>query len=262
MFGRRRRATLTFPSPYLRNAPTTLVDRARRVRRRRVVASRRGHLLRERLQGGAGRLPRRGDRGRRGADRRRRRRRATSRCARPSSAASSSGAPIERPTEVLSGPPRAESVPTKGRESMKVTVANAPISYGAFELTVGIDPNVPDGEQVLDEVTRAGLRGHRPRSRGLPRRRPGAGRAPRRAAASASPARTWSSPSPTPTRCEALYPELDAMLDTFDAVRSRRPGPGTAPDDRRRRERGAPRRAGSQPRRPVARTRQRGMGPA
>ena len=34
---------------------------------------------------------------------------------------------------------------------MTITVANAPISYGAFELTVGIDPNVPDGVAILDE---------------------------------------------------------------------------------------------------------------
>ena len=39
---------------------------------------------------------------------------------------------------------------------MKITVANAPISYGAFELTVGIDPNVPDGEAILNEVQAAG----------------------------------------------------------------------------------------------------------
>src|SRR5213075_1319112 len=40
-----------------------------------------------------------------------------------------------------------------------IVVANAPVSYGAFELTVGIDPNVPDGVQVLDEVAAAGYGG-------------------------------------------------------------------------------------------------------
>jgi inosose dehydratase len=40
-----------------------------------------------------------------------------------------------------------------------VVIANAPVSYGAFELTVGIMPNVPDGETVLDEVARAGYAG-------------------------------------------------------------------------------------------------------
>jgi len=41
----------------------------------------------------------------------------------------------------------------------EIVVANAPVSYGAFELTVGIDPNVPDGNMVLDEVAAAGYRG-------------------------------------------------------------------------------------------------------
>jgi inosose dehydratase len=40
-----------------------------------------------------------------------------------------------------------------------VVVANAPVSYGAFELTVGILPGVPDGPMVLDEVAAAGYQG-------------------------------------------------------------------------------------------------------
>ena len=40
-----------------------------------------------------------------------------------------------------------------------ITVANAPVSYGAFELTVGIDPATPDGLHVLDEVASAGYAG-------------------------------------------------------------------------------------------------------
>ena len=38
-------------------------------------------------------------------------------------------------------------------------VANAPVSYGAFEVTVGIDPNVPGGLAILDEVSAAGYAG-------------------------------------------------------------------------------------------------------
>jgi inosose dehydratase len=38
-------------------------------------------------------------------------------------------------------------------------VANAPVSYGAFELTVGILPNVPDAERVLDAIATAGYGG-------------------------------------------------------------------------------------------------------
>src|ERR1700757_1495593 len=40
-----------------------------------------------------------------------------------------------------------------------ITVANAPVSYGAFEITVGHDPNVPDGISVLDQVAAAGYAG-------------------------------------------------------------------------------------------------------
>jgi inosose dehydratase len=40
-----------------------------------------------------------------------------------------------------------------------IFVANAPVSYGAFELTVGIDPNVPEASMVLDEVAGAGYAG-------------------------------------------------------------------------------------------------------
>jgi inosose dehydratase len=42
---------------------------------------------------------------------------------------------------------------------MTVALANAPVSYGAFELTVGIVPGVPDGTTVLDEVAGAGYAG-------------------------------------------------------------------------------------------------------
>jgi inosose dehydratase len=38
-------------------------------------------------------------------------------------------------------------------------IANAPVSYGAFELTVGIAPNVPDAERVLDAIAEAGYDG-------------------------------------------------------------------------------------------------------
>jgi inosose dehydratase len=40
-----------------------------------------------------------------------------------------------------------------------IAVANAPVSYGAFEVTVGIDPNAPTNLHVLDEVTAAGYAG-------------------------------------------------------------------------------------------------------
>jgi inosose dehydratase len=40
-----------------------------------------------------------------------------------------------------------------------LAIANAPVSYGAFEITVGIDPNVPDPLTLLDWVADAGYVG-------------------------------------------------------------------------------------------------------
>ena len=40
-----------------------------------------------------------------------------------------------------------------------IAVASAPVSFGAFEVTVGIDPHVPDAVSVLDAVQRDGYDG-------------------------------------------------------------------------------------------------------
>lgn len=40
-----------------------------------------------------------------------------------------------------------------------IRVANAPVSYGAFELTVGVLPNVPDADELLDAIAAAGYAG-------------------------------------------------------------------------------------------------------
>lgn len=40
-----------------------------------------------------------------------------------------------------------------------IAVASAPVSFGAFEVTVGIDPHVPDAMTVLDAVQRCGYEG-------------------------------------------------------------------------------------------------------
>jgi inosose dehydratase len=40
-----------------------------------------------------------------------------------------------------------------------IVLANAPVSYGAFEITVGVDPNVPDPLTLLDWVQAAGYAG-------------------------------------------------------------------------------------------------------
>ncbi len=42
---------------------------------------------------------------------------------------------------------------------MNVTIANAPISWGAFELTVGQHPGVPDADRILELLVEAGYDG-------------------------------------------------------------------------------------------------------
>ncbi len=42
---------------------------------------------------------------------------------------------------------------------MSIAIANAPCSYGAFEVTIGRDPNVPDPLALLDGVEQAGYSG-------------------------------------------------------------------------------------------------------
>lgn len=107
---------------------------------------------------------------------------------------------------------------------MKITVANAPISYGAFELTVGIDPNTPDAEFVLNEVAEAGYAGIDLGPVGY--LGDGPILAERLASRNLGLAGAYLEfPFTDPVGLEKLYPELDAMLDTFDAVRDTVPGP-------------------------------------
>jgi inosose dehydratase len=107
---------------------------------------------------------------------------------------------------------------------MKITVANAPISYGAFELTVGIDPNTPDAEFVLDEVANAGYAGIDLGPVGY--LGDGPVLAERLASRNLGLAGAYLEfPFTDHAALEKLYPELDAMLDTFDAVRNVVPGP-------------------------------------
>jgi inosose dehydratase len=111
---------------------------------------------------------------------------------------------------------------------MKITVANAPISYGAFELTVGIDPNVPDAEFVLNEVSGAGYAGIDLGPVGY--LGDGPVLAERLAQRNLGLAGAYLEfPFSNPDQLEKLYPELDAMLDTFDAVVDTVPGPRPRP---------------------------------
>lgn len=99
----------------------------------------------------------------------------------------------------------------------RIVVANAPVSYGAFELTVGILPDVPDGAQVLDEVTAAGYAGidlgplgyfgyGQELAENLARRR-------LRLAGG-----FFELPFSDPAKMAAAVGELDALLDVFDAA--------------------------------------------
>ena len=55
--------------------------------------------------------------------------------------------------------PAAGTERAAGAAERAIAVANAPVSYGAFEITVGHDPDVPDGISVLDQVAEAGYAG-------------------------------------------------------------------------------------------------------
>jgi len=109
-----------------------------------------------------------------------------------------------------------------------ITVANAPVSYGAFELTVGIDPSTPDGVQVLDEVTAAGYAGIDLGPVGY--LGSGTELADRLASRGLGLAGAYLElPYSDHDALERVLPELDAMLDTFDAVAGRLPGPPPHP---------------------------------
>jgi len=98
-----------------------------------------------------------------------------------------------------------------------IVVANAPVSYGAFELTVGILPDVPDGGAVLDAVADAGYEGIDLGPLGyfgygeeLARNLAG-----RRLALAGG---FFELPFHDPVKMPAVLRELDSLLDIFDAV--------------------------------------------
>src|SRR4051812_49925790 len=104
-----------------------------------------------------------------------------------------------------------------------VTLANAPVSYGAFELTVGIDDSTPDGLHVLDEVASAGYAGIDLGPVGYL----GSGRelADRLASRGLGLAGAYLElPYADADALERVLPELHPLLDHFDAVPGRLPG--------------------------------------
>jgi inosose dehydratase len=130
-----------------------------------------------------------------------------------------------------------------------IHVANAPVSYGAFELTVGIDPRTPDGEHVLDEVAGAGYSGIDLGPVGY--LGSGGELGERLAARGLGLAGGYLElPYADPVALQAMLPELDAMLDCFDAVAGRVAGPPPHPtiaDSGDPRRRARPGRAHAEP---------------
>jgi inosose dehydratase len=111
---------------------------------------------------------------------------------------------------------------------MSIVVANAPVSYGAFELTVGIDPDTPDGVHVLDEVTAAGYAGIDLGPVGY--LGSGAELGERLAARGLGLAGGYLElPYTDADALAAILPDLDALLDAFDAA-----APASGPPSRPR----------------------------
>ena len=109
-----------------------------------------------------------------------------------------------------------------------IAVANAPVSYGAFELTVGVDPDVPSGVQVLDQVAAAGYAGIDLGPVGYlgEGERLGELLAERGLGLAGAYVEL---PYSEPARLEESLPELDSILGVFDAVRSYLTGPAPRP---------------------------------
>jgi inosose dehydratase len=104
-----------------------------------------------------------------------------------------------------------------GLDQRTVFLANAPVSYGAFEITVGVDPHVPDPVALLDAVAQAGYVGVDLGPVGyLGTGTELARRLPERGLALAGG--YLELPFSEPGRLEPALAELDALLDLFDAA--------------------------------------------
>jgi inosose dehydratase len=101
---------------------------------------------------------------------------------------------------------------------VSIVVANAPVSYGAFELTVGILPNVPDGAMVMDEVAAAGYAGIDLGPAGYLAPKESLGEELRRRNLGLAGG-FFELPFSDPKAMQAAMPGLDELLDTFDAAR-------------------------------------------
>jgi inosose dehydratase len=109
-----------------------------------------------------------------------------------------------------------------------IAVANAPVSYGAFELTVGTDPDVPGGESVLSQVAEAGYAGIDLGPVGYLGSGDELGEALARRGLGLAGAYV-ELPYSDPDALEDAVGELDGILDVFDTVRSYLTGPPPRP---------------------------------
>jgi inosose dehydratase len=103
------------------------------------------------------------------------------------------------------------------RASARVILANAPVSYGAFEVTVGRNPFVPDSDQLLAAVSAAGYTGidlGPPGYLGTPDTLPARLRDSGLQLAGAY----LQLPFSEPEALERQWPELLEFLDTLDAL--------------------------------------------
>jgi inosose dehydratase len=109
-----------------------------------------------------------------------------------------------------------------------IVIANAPVSYGAFEVTVGHDPNVPSGLSVLDQVAEAGYAGIDLGPVGF------LGSGEKLGELLAERALGLAGgylelPYADHDALERMLPELDALLDAFDAAAPYLAGPPPRP---------------------------------
>jgi inosose dehydratase len=140
-------------------------------------------------------------------------------------------------------------VSTQAGARDRIAVANAPVSYGAFEITVGHDPNVPDGVSVLDQVATAGYAGIDLGPVGY--LGSGARLGELLAERGLGLAGAYLElPYADHDALEQAMPELDNLLATFDAVLPYLPGPAPRPtlaDAGSRERRSRPGRSAGQP---------------
>jgi inosose dehydratase len=133
---------------------------------------------------------------------------------------SNEGDGVTNRTTVAGGQP-----PFPAEFASRVSVANAPVSFGAFEITVGIDPNVPDPLSLLDAVSEAGYAGIDLGPLGyLGSRETLRARLDERSLGLAGG--YVELPFSEPDRIDAALAELDGLLDVFDSVADL---PGEAP---------------------------------